>query len=209
MCSSVAFAKKGIPYYGGPRYTLTWENGEVDEDIALLELLKFYRQTPQSIGCTSVLDDNLSNKLWAIANEAGKILEVQRTKSFLHELEVKLNSQNLKSSRIVEICMQALPTMIHGVDEVLFIGSSNSNNSSGSNNNYTSSTVAPTIIIENSSYYNLIEFKPIRYIPKTKSDEPLEFDANTLTQSLMILNKNREHKMFEALVRDDHGNCEW
>lgn len=208
MCSSVAFAKKGIPYYGGPRYTLTWENGEVDEDIALLELLKFYRQTPQSVGCTSVLDDNLSNKLWEIVNEAGKILEVQRTKSFLQELNVKLNSQNLKSNRIVEICMQALTTMIHGVDEVLFIGNNNNSNSSGGNSNYTSS-VTPTIVIDNISYHNLSQFKPIRYIPKAKSDEQLEFNANTLTQLLMILNKNREHKMFDALVRDDHGNCEW
>ena len=213
MCSSVAFAKKGIPYYGGPRYTITWENGEVDEDIALLELLKFYRQTPQSVGCTSVLDDNLSNKLWEIANEAGKILEVQRTKSFLQDLDVKLNTQNLKSIRIVEICMQALTTMIHGVDEVLFIGnnnnSSSSGNSSGSSNNNYSSSVTPTIIIDNISYYNLSQFKPIRYIPKLKSAEQLEFNASTLIQSLIILNKNREHKMFEALVRDDHGNCEW
>lgn len=136
MCSSVAF--------GGPRYTLTWEIGEVDEDIvALLELLKSYRQTPQSLGCTSMLDSNLSNKLWEIANEARKILKVQRTKSFLLELEPKLNSQNLKSNRIVEICMQSLTTMIHGLDEVLFVGS--------------------TI-----DYHNLAQFKPIQYFPRNE-----------------------------------------
>ena len=202
MCSSVAFAKKGIPYYGGPRYTLTWENGEVDEDIALLELLKCYRQTPQSLGCTSTLDSNLSNKLWEIANEAGKILEVQRTKSFLLELERKLNSQNLKSNRIVEICMQSLTTMIHGVDEVLFVGSTNISSTS---------TVIPARTIDTIDYHNLAQFKPIQYFTKkrSESEEPLEFNAHTLAHALIAMNKNDKQKMFEMLVRDDHENCEW
>lgn len=74
LCTSIAFAKKGIPYFGGPRYTITWENGEKYEDIPASELIKIYRQTPQSLGCSSLLDDYLSEKLLEIANTAGYIL---------------------------------------------------------------------------------------------------------------------------------------
>lgn len=120
--TGVAHGRRGVPYYGGPRYSITWENGEVDEEITATDLLNHYKETPQSLGCSNTLDEWLSDQLYDIASTAGCILEAQRVKTFLIELRHRIQRNNMKANTISEIGLESIATMISGTREISLVG---------------------------------------------------------------------------------------
>ena len=120
--TGVAHGRRGVPYYGGPRYTITWENGEVDEEITATDMLNHYKETPQSLGCSNTLDEWLSDQLYDIASTAGCILEAQRVKTFLIELRQRIQRNNMKANIIAEIGLESIATMLSGTREISLVG---------------------------------------------------------------------------------------
>ena len=77
VCGKVtdwALEKNGITYYGGARFTLTWEDGLIEEGVPAPQLVKVYSNTPQSLGGCTVLDEELMQELLRIGQAAGPVL---------------------------------------------------------------------------------------------------------------------------------------
>lgn len=127
--TEVCFTKKGVPYYGGPRYKVTWENGQVDEEISAKDLLEMYRQTPRSLGCCTVLDDAMSRTLLAIGRAIGVIIENQKLKYFLSELRDSINRKHLSYHGLTEIALEAVTSMMAKIRDISLVGYNKSTSS--------------------------------------------------------------------------------
>lgn len=66
---------------------MVWETGETLHEVTGLELVELYKETPQSLGCSSVLNRFLTDKLLEIGSQAGLIIEKQRVKNFLKAMK--------------------------------------------------------------------------------------------------------------------------
>ena len=126
--TEVCYTKRGVPYYGGPRYTIKWENGQVEEEISAKDLLAVYKQTPRSLGCCSILDDDLSSRLLSAGEAAGRIIENQKIKYFLRELRSNINRQHMSYHSLTEISLQAMTSMMPKIRDISLVGFSSSSN---------------------------------------------------------------------------------
>eukprot|EP01032_Pedospumella_encystans_P020196 gene20196-22949_t len=185
LVTSVAQGRRGVPFYGGPRYTVTWENGEIDEDMTATDLLNQYKETPQSLGCSNTLDEWLSDQLMEVATTAGRILEKQRVKTFLMELRNRIQRNNMKSNIIVEIGLEAIGAMIHGTREVSLVGYNTSKDESNS----------------------LVDFFPARNA-KNKNEKvaALVFTHTVFSVAQTMLARSASH---EPYVLEDNNNTDW
>lgn len=105
----VNFADNGVPYAGGARYHIKWEDGHSEPAIALSDLLRLYRETPQSLGTGSLLDSALTEVLLRITTAAGELVEAQRTRDTLGLLKKRLHVASLGElesfDRTMDICL--------------------------------------------------------------------------------------------------------
>lgn len=113
----IADEKHGVPYFDGFRYSIEWEDGLVEEALTAVELLNAYKNTPQSIGCNSKFDIPLVEDLLEIGKAAGEILEAQRIKDAVRNLESELNVPNLMDSDICERALDVINKVISGLRE--------------------------------------------------------------------------------------------
>jgi hypothetical protein len=182
--TGVAHGRRGVPFYGGPRYTITWENGEVDEEITATDLLNHYKETPQSLGCSNTLDSWLSDNLYDIATSAGYILEAQRVKTFLLELRQRIQRNNMKSNIIAEIGLESIASMINGTREISLVGYNT----------------------QKSELNTLADFFPVRPTQKIGKlqETPLQQTVYTIGQ-LMVPRTAQS----ELLVVSDIHNTDW
>ena len=115
--SDVAFEKNGVPYFGGARFTVSWEDGLVEEAMSASELIKLYTNTPQSLGNNTKLEIELTDKLLKLGSTAGEILESQRTKDALALLHSRIFVQNLSDPDIIERSLDASLGLVRGMKE--------------------------------------------------------------------------------------------
>ena len=105
----VNFADNGVPYVGGARYHIKWEDGHEEPAIAASDLLRLYRETPQSLGTGSLLDSALTEVLLRITTAAGELIEAQRTRDTLSLLKKRLHVASLGElesfDRTMDICL--------------------------------------------------------------------------------------------------------
>ena len=126
--SGVATEKNGIPYYGGARYTITWEDGLVEDGLTATEFLKLYAQTPQSLGCCTELNPILTETLLKLGEDIGEMLEAQRARDAMNFLGKRLHYSNLSDVEIADRSFDTILTTIRGIRECGFIGYNNSSN---------------------------------------------------------------------------------
>lgn len=120
--SEVVYSKNGIPFFGGPRFNILWEDGKTDTELTAGELLNIYQETPQSLGSITILDDVVSERLYDYSLKAGSFLETRKTEIFLHQLSRKLRILQLNAVGIVEMILQSIPNIITDIKEIVFIG---------------------------------------------------------------------------------------
>ena len=71
----VNFADNGVPYIGGARYHIDWEDGYTEPAVPASDLLALYMQTPASLGTGSVLDVGLREMLVGLGEALGLLIE--------------------------------------------------------------------------------------------------------------------------------------
>jgi len=71
----VNFADNGVPYVGGARYHIDWEDGYTEPAVPASDLLALYTQTPASLGTGSVLDVGLREMLVGLGEALGLLIE--------------------------------------------------------------------------------------------------------------------------------------
>ena len=153
----VCYTKKGVPYYGGPRYKIKWENGEVDEEVSPKDLLEMYKRTPRSLGCCSILDDSLSTKLMAVGELVGRLIENQKLSFFLRELRSSINRKHLSYHTLTEIALQAVTTMISRIRDISLIGFNSEINGCRSLVEYFPAKIAKASLIFDLSVFDIVE----------------------------------------------------
>jgi hypothetical protein len=109
---TIATEKNGVPYFGGARYTIAWEDGLVEEALAQSDFLKVFVSTPQSLGSSSALSVELTDDLLKIGRFAGEVIEAQRLRDSLYNLNKKLNMPNLKDSDIFERSIDVIISIV-------------------------------------------------------------------------------------------------
>lgn len=109
---TIATEKNGVPYFGGARYTIAWEDGLVEEAIAQSDFLKVFVCTPQSLGSSSALSVELTEDLLKIGRYAGEVIEAQRLRDALYNLNNRLNMPNLKDSDIFDRTIDAIISIV-------------------------------------------------------------------------------------------------
>lgn len=120
--TEVVFEKNNVPYFGGPRYNITWEDGFFEEAVPPLELLKLYCDTPQSLGARTVLDEEITAELLKVGSGAGIIIENQKRKEAMNVLNVALNVSGLSDTVICERALDVMLGLILGAREGGVIG---------------------------------------------------------------------------------------
>ena len=114
--------KNGVEYFGGPRYTISWEDGLVEEAVTATELIQVYKQTPHSLGCSSVFDTKLADDLLTLGQKAGEVLENQRRSDTVKELKLKMHVPNLKDDTMGLLALDAVLSVAHGIRDVSIFG---------------------------------------------------------------------------------------
>ena len=153
----VCYTKKGVPYYGGPRYKIKWENGEVDEEVSAKDLLEMYKQTPRSLGCCSTLDDRLSTKLMDLGESVGRLIESQKLNFFLRELRSSINRKHISYHTLTEIALQAITTMIPKIRDISLLGFNSEINGCRSLVEYFPVKVAKASLVFDLSVFDAVE----------------------------------------------------
>ena len=120
--TKVATEKNGIPFSGGARYTITWEDGLVEESLTPNDLCELFCRTPQSLGFCTRLDLDLTESLLALGHSTGEMLEQQRSRDGMNNLEKKLSNSSLKDSDLVDRALDAVITVVRGVREASIVG---------------------------------------------------------------------------------------
>ena len=121
-CTDWAVEKNGIAYFGGARFTLTWEDGLVEEGLTAAALLKVYAHTPQSMGSCTVLDADVVNELLRIGLSVGPVFEVRRLEDHLAALGKTLNVPDLKDTTICERALETAMMAMPGIRECCVVG---------------------------------------------------------------------------------------
>jgi hypothetical protein len=117
-----ALEKNGVVYYGGARFTVTWEDGLVEEGITAAQLAALYANTPQSLGACTVLDEELIEELARVGRHAGHALEIRRVEDHLTALDKAHFVPDLRDTTICERVVDACVLAIPGVRDVLVVG---------------------------------------------------------------------------------------
>jgi len=114
----VATELNGVPYFGGPRYHIRWEDGLYEQAVSAKELIELYKNTPQSLGCSSIFDLQLAESLLDLGNRVGLFFESQRRKDQLKSLISALNVPNAQNIDCFKRYFQSVMTLVSGVREV-------------------------------------------------------------------------------------------
>eukprot|EP01042_Synura_sphagnicola_P003535 gene3535-4393_t len=120
--AEIATEKNGVRYFGGPRYTISWEDGLVEKALTATELLQLYRNTPQSLGCSTVLDIKLTDELLNLGLKAGIVLENQHRIDAVNGLRTALKNPILKEEWMVRETFEAVLLIAFGIREVMLVG---------------------------------------------------------------------------------------
>jgi hypothetical protein len=120
--NEIVYTKNGVPFFGGPRFNILWEDGKTSTELSAGELLTVYQETPQSLGYYTIFDNFLNEKLVDYSRKAGHFLETRKTEIFLSQLKQKLKFLQLNSVGIIEMILQSLPNVILGVIDIVFVG---------------------------------------------------------------------------------------
>jgi hypothetical protein len=112
----------GVPFFGGARYNLRWEDGLVEEAVPANNLIEVYKNTPQSLGCTSEVTEELLDEIMKYAKEAATIIENQRTIEALRRTQESVNVPNLRDMDICERCLSSLIGIVRGMREACLVG---------------------------------------------------------------------------------------
>lgn len=112
----------GVPFFGGARYNLRWEDGLVEEAVPANNLIEVYKNTPQSLGCTSEVTEELLEELMKYASEAAITIENQRTVEALRRTQDSVNVPNLRDMDICERCLSSLIGIVRGMREACLVG---------------------------------------------------------------------------------------
>jgi hypothetical protein len=119
---SVVHENNGVQFFGGSRYNLIWEDGLHEKHVTGVDLLNVYKNTPQSLGCTSVITEELLQLLLSQANEAAILLEQQKRIETLQKTKHLLNIPNLKDEDIADRALNAILQTVLNVKEALLLG---------------------------------------------------------------------------------------
>ena len=117
-----ATEKNGITYYGGARFTVTWEDGLVEEGLPAAQLAALYTHTPQSLGACTVLDEELIEELARVGRHAGHALEIRRLEDHLTALDAALFVPELKDATICDHVFNACVNAVPGARDVRLVG---------------------------------------------------------------------------------------
>jgi hypothetical protein len=112
----------GIPFFGGARFNLLWEDGQLESAVIAADLVECYKNTPQSLGCTSLVTEELLHDLLKIATDATEIIQSQRTLESLKRAQDSVNIPNLRDIDTTERCLGSLIGISQNFREVSFVG---------------------------------------------------------------------------------------
>ncbi|RYH31034.1 hypothetical protein EON65_03650 [archaeon] len=164
----VLTTRNGVPFYGGPRYNILWENGKVDKELNANELLTLFESTPQSLGVYTVLDEELSKKLLVIGFLLGSFLEGRKCDLFLQELRGKMAQQRVNVVGMIEMALQSISNALVGVRELYLIGYVQDSNEIKSLLHY--------VYIKRKSYVEKFEYTGYQVVAKMVED-PSNFNS--------------------------------
>ena len=93
----------------------------IEKNVLQSELLKTYKNTPQSLGVVSTLTEELLEELVAMAKEIAVIIQKQRR---IETLKIFQNSlqMNIRNPDIADRSFQVINSFIRGVRECLMCG---------------------------------------------------------------------------------------
>lgn len=111
----------GLPYFGGPRYTITWEDGLVEQGVNKYELLKIYANTPASLGAVTELDDDLRRMLIRIGSISGTLFGSRRREDGLAKLRHTLQ-EAAKAIDVARACLRTMGQLLRSAESVGVIG---------------------------------------------------------------------------------------
>jgi hypothetical protein len=116
--SGLQYDHLGIPYYGGPRFTLTWEDGCIETMVTKYELMRMYAHTPVSLGAISGSSTGILEGLRKISDLGAGLLYLRRQQDGLVALRRRLESSALKNLDIAKACLDAVLLLMIGVETV-------------------------------------------------------------------------------------------
>jgi hypothetical protein len=122
VITAVVTEQNGVPFFGGARYNILWEDGLVEKTVVASELLRTYQNTPQSLGCTSVVSEELLQDLLRHLTQAAYVLENQRTVETLRRTQASVNFPNLRDIDIMDRSLGAVITVVQNLREVFVLG---------------------------------------------------------------------------------------
>lgn len=114
----VATELNGVPFFGGPRYHIRWEDGLYEQAVTANQLIELYKNTPQSLGCSSKFDLQLADSLLNLGNRVGLFFEAQRRKDQLKSLISTLNIPSIEVKECFKRYFESVLTLVSGVREV-------------------------------------------------------------------------------------------
>eukprot|EP01033_Poteriospumella_lacustris_P004436 gene4436-3170_t len=119
--TEIMHTKNGVPYYGGPRFVITWEDGKSDEGISGQDLVAMYKETVQSLGGGTVFTGEINYHLTQIASDIGDLLESRKADIFVKELRKKLSTQQLNVVGMMELALQSVSVVLSAVKEIALL----------------------------------------------------------------------------------------
>jgi hypothetical protein len=112
----------GVPFFGGARFNILWEDGLMENAVVAADLVAVYRHTPQSLGVTSLLTEELATDLLDYAGKAAILIESQRTVEALKRTQDSVNIPNLRDMDLAERCLGSMVGVVPGAREANLIG---------------------------------------------------------------------------------------
>ena len=122
VIAEVVTEQNGVPFFGGARYNIQWEDGLFEKSVVASELVHTYRNTPQSLGCTTVVSEELLADLMRHLTRAACVLESQRTVETLRRTQASVNFPNLRDIDIMDRTLGAVITVVQNLREVFVVG---------------------------------------------------------------------------------------
>ena len=203
VISAVVTEQNGVPFFGGARYNILWEDGLVEKTVVGSELLRTYQNTPQSLGCTSVVSEEVLQDLMWHLTQAAYVLENQRTRETLKRTQASVNFPNLRDIDIMDRSLGAIITVVQNLREVFVLGIDCS--STAPDGTLLEIATSSIHILQKKSPQLKIQIKGLKQTPRTVVQMYCAEDKRIKYKSDLLVYENM------AILRDhkDNAKAQW
>ena len=203
IISEVVTEQNGVPFFGGARYNILWEDGLLEKSVVSSDLLRLYQNTPQSLGCTTVFSEELSRDLMNYLTECAIVLEKQRTVETLRRTIASVNFPTLRDIDIMDRALGAVITVVQHMREVFVLGVVNA-----TDDKIAEISESSIYVLQKKSPQLKISMKGIKQSPRTvvgmycSGEENLKCSGGVVHENMAIFRDSRENSKIQWVVKE-------